>query len=345
MTPPSPRACIQERESVSCNREGPAVRNLRISPVALVLAVSLFLPFVMLSPHSFLSQQTNTPPPDMGKKGGGTSRARAVFVCLVNGNVTVKRPDSATETAVLANAPIQEGFGISTSSESFAALGFENDSTAVLGDHTRVRFDQLALDPNGRELTGITFDQGIATFHFLPKRHSPPSGKSPEVPGAVHGGPDIADLYQVKLANATVTADGGCRFRLDVDRNSARVEVFNGKVLVANQAGSTQLSKGQFIDHLNASPQAAFEIHNGITRDAWDRWEETAEQKVLLTARTARSNKPPTLNSHELPRERPHGGLYRVPHDPSQNGGMGIPGGSWRGTGITLGAGGGGPHH
>ena len=44
-----------------------------------------------------------------------------------------------------------------------------------MGELSKLLFHQLALDANGNKLNGMTFEQGYATFHFLPEHNVPPS--------------------------------------------------------------------------------------------------------------------------------------------------------------------------
>src|SRR5208337_4241971 len=121
----------------------------------------------------------------------------------------VKRPAPAEEEPAMVNVPIQEGFELSTTGGSYAEVEFENGSTARIGELSKLLFHQLALDANGNKLNGMTFEQGYATFHFQP---------------------NSSDVYHVKIADATVTADGKCEFRTDLEQDRFRVEVFNGAV-------------------------------------------------------------------------------------------------------------------
>ena len=97
----------------------------------------------------------------------------------------------------MVNTPIQEGFELSTAANSYAEVEFENGSTARLGEFSKVSFDQLAMDENGNKLNRLTFEQGYATFHFLPEHH---------------------DAYTVKVADATLTPNGKSEFRADLEQ-------------------------------------------------------------------------------------------------------------------------------
>ena len=210
------------------------------------------------------------------------SHARVVRLSYVSGTVMVKRPGVAVEEPALVNAPIQEGFELSTSDRSYAEVEFENGSTARLGEHSRLLFYRLALDADGNKLNGITFEQGYGTFHFLPEHKVPPS----EIrDGAIHARRPYGDFYRVKIADATVTADGKCEFRTDLDGDGFRVEVFNGSVDVATSTLSSKLGNGTILEHEAGGTESAFNTRNGVVKDAWDRWTEARDKQVLLTER------------------------------------------------------------
>ncbi|HMD85721.1 MAG TPA: FecR domain-containing protein [Terriglobia bacterium] len=208
------------------------------------------------------------------------SHARVVRLSYVSGTVMLKRPGSKEEVPAMLNMPIQEGFQLSTSSGSYAEVEFENGSTARLGEFSKLLFHQLALDANGNKLNGITFEQGYATFHFMPEHNSP---LQHEGNGAIEFLPDDHDVYHVKIADATLTADGKCRFRTDLEQERFRVEVFSGSVNVSTPTLSSTLGEGKVLERESGSALMAFNIQRGIVKDAWDQWTEARDKQVLLT--------------------------------------------------------------
>ena len=211
---------------------------------------------------------------------GAKSHARVVRLSYVSGTVMVKRPGSAEEEPAMVNVPIQEGFELSTSDGSYAEVEFENGSTARIGELSKLLFDQLALDADGNKLNGMTFEQGYATFHFLPEHNVPPSVNRD---GIIHFQPTYGDVYRVKIADATVTADGKCEFRTDLDQDRFRVEVFNGSVDVATSTLSSKLGEGKILEHKSGGTELAFNTRKGIVKDTWDQWTEARDKQVQLT--------------------------------------------------------------
>jgi len=208
------------------------------------------------------------------------SHARVVRLSYVGGTVMVKRPGSAEEEPAMVNVPIQEGFELSTSGGSYAEVEFENGSTARIGELSKLLFHQLALDADGNKLNGMTFEQGYATFHFLPEHNVPPSAHRD---GTIHFQPTDIDVYRVKIADATVTADGKCEFRTDLDQDRYRVEVFNGSVDVATPTLSSKLGEGKILEDKSGGTELAFNTRKGIVKDTWDQWTEARDKQVQLT--------------------------------------------------------------
>jgi len=190
------------------------------------------------------------------------SHARVVRLSFVEGTVAMLRPGSTQWVGAMANTPIQEGFSISTSADSFAEVEFENGSTARLGELSRIDFTQLALNSDGDKLNHLGMQQGYATFHFAPE----------------HG-----DVYAVKAANATLTSHGKSEFRTDLADNQLRVEVFDGTVEVQGPAGSTKLGKNKVLE-FNTESALAFNVHEGIQKDDWDQWVDQRDLQALLAS-------------------------------------------------------------
>ena len=200
----------------------------------------------------------------------GLSHVRVVRLSYVSGTVAIRRSASTEWAKAMVNTPIQEGFSLSTSSNSFAEVEFENGSTARLGELSKIDFSQLAMDAEGNKLNRLTFEQGYATFHFI-REHN--------------------DEYTVKAADAILTSNGKSEFRTDLEHNRLRVEVLNGSVDVKGPAESAKLGKGKVL-HFDTQTAEAFNIQNGIEKDSWDKWAEARDTQTLL----ARNDSPIELN-------------------------------------------------
>jgi hypothetical protein len=190
------------------------------------------------------------------------SHVRVVRLSYVSGTVGVKRPASTEWAKGQVNTPIQEGFEISTAANSYAEVEFENGSTARLGEFSKVNFDQLAMDENGNKLNRLTFEQGYATFHFLPEHQ---------------------DAYTVKIAEATLTPNGKSEFRTDLDHGRLRVEVFAGSVELAAASRTMKLGKDKVLEFDPQATQVALNAKPGIVKDSWDKWTSDRDTQTQLS--------------------------------------------------------------
>ena len=190
------------------------------------------------------------------------SHVRAVRLSYVSGTVGVKRPASTEWAKAQANTPLQEGFELSTSGNSYAEVEFENGSTARLGEFSGLLFDQLAMDEDGNKLNRLTFERGYATFHLLPEHH---------------------DAYSVKIAEATVAPSGKSEFRTDLEHGKVRVEVFSGSVEVATSARTVKLGKDKILDFDPQATEAALDARQGIVKDSWDKWTAARDTQTQLS--------------------------------------------------------------
>ena len=208
-----------------------------------VIAVILILPTILF-----------------GQKG--LSHVRVVRLSYVRGTVGLKRPASTEWAKAQVNTPIQEGFELSTSANSYAEVEFENGSTARLGESSKLNFDQLAMDEDGNKLNRLTFEQGYATFHFLPEHH---------------------DAYSVKVAEATIGPNGKCEFRTDLEDGRARVEVFSGSVQVAASLKTVKLGKDKVLEFDPGVTEVAMNTKQGIVKDSWDKWTSERDTQSQLS--------------------------------------------------------------
>lgn len=210
------------------------------------------------------------------------SHARVVRLSYLSGTVTLRRPGSAEEEKALLNTPIQEGFEVSTAGNSYAEVEFENGSTARLGEQSKLLFKQLALDANGNKLNGLTIEQGYGTFHFAPEKQST---KLHERSGAARLEANDQDVYQVKVADATLSAAGRCEFRTDLAEDRYRVEVFKGTVDIAAENQSAKLGEGKVLERQTGNETLASNTQKGITTDDWDRWNEARDRQEELAGK------------------------------------------------------------
>ncbi len=207
--------------------------------------------------------------------------ARVVRLSFVDGTVTIQRPDVQAWAQAPVNTPLQEGFKLSTGENSYAEIQFENGGTIRLGELSLVELNGLGQTANGGKINRVSLRQGYATFHILPS--------------------DRGDTLQVDTVNGTLTARGGTRFRVDLDQEVERVEVFEGTVNVQGNLGHMTVEK----DYALLMQPGATEptvISKGITEDDWDHWVDDRESNA-----EASSTVPPPQGYDGDASESPYG--------------------------------------
>ncbi len=201
----------------------------------------------------------------------GNTHVRIVRLSFAEGTVTLQRPDLPEWSKAPVNTPLQEGYKLATDQDSFAEVEFENGSTARIGENSLLVFTELSLAPSGGKVNRLTLEHGYGTFHVTPERD---------------------DVYEVKVADATLTPQGKAEFRADLGEEALRVEVFKGSVEFAGPRGTVELAKNKVLEY-EAGSDEAYNITHGITRDSWDEW---ASSRDKLSA----ENRPPSPYSADV---------------------------------------------
>ena len=88
--------------------------------------------------------------------------ARLVYV---SGKVMAQLPGANTETPATFNAPIEEGYAVSTLAGGYADVGLENGSMIQMSELSKARFTQLSTDASGNKQSVIKLEQG--SWHFI----------------------------------------------------------------------------------------------------------------------------------------------------------------------------------
>lgn len=270
------------------------LKDLRIDTTSLRAALSLLtvallsLPAFLLARNDCAPGNTPTTSPatrqEISQPAAG-QKSRIVDLADVIGTVKVRRPGTTTDDAAAAGMPIQESFDLSSSTDSTAGIAFEDDSTAIIGPRSRVLFYQLALDPQGNRLTGVTIEHGLATIHFLPQHHA-------------HAGKGRSEeAFEVHIGDAKVTTAGKCRFRVDIKGRYVRVEVFKGQLRFGTPFQSVEIVSGRSVEHKIGGTETAFDTRRHIEKDPWDGFASLEEQKVLSVPKSKKGRQPQDLNT------------------------------------------------
>src|SRR5579862_7308312 len=99
------------------------------------------------------AQDAATPP-------NNYSHVRIVRLSFVEGTVTGKKPDLADWSLAPINTPVEEGFKLSTSEQSFAEFDLENPPAARRGQFPLFFFNRLVISPRGEKVNGMTRKKG-----------------------------------------------------------------------------------------------------------------------------------------------------------------------------------------
>ncbi|HVB40769.1 MAG TPA: FecR family protein [Terriglobales bacterium] len=215
------------------------------------------------------------PPSEAAGAGPATEtvsllHVRIVRLSFVQGEVAVRQSGAADWSAGAVNTPLQEGFEVATSANSFAEIEFENGSTARLGQDSQIDLNELALTPQGDRINHLTLSKGYATFHFTPEHH---------------------DQYVVDASGLTMTVHGQAEFRANLGNDSLRMEVFKGTVATLRDGRTEDVGQNRV---LNYTPSAveALSITNGFQKDGWDKWTQARDTQAVL----ARDDSPLSLS-------------------------------------------------
>lgn len=226
-------------------------------PKSLLPAFFLLLAFSFV-PSLFAAPQSDAAVP----QSADSSHARVVTLSLVQGVVIARRPGATKWERATVNTPVEEGAAIATARHSLVEVQFENGSTVRLGELSRIDFKKMALAPHSGYLNHLTLALGVATFNVVPDRH---------------------DEYVVNASGASLGPHGRAEFRTDLRHGSLRVEVFHGRVLVADAKQSERLVKGHALTY-DYRTHSAFLVADAIQTDDWDKWVEARDRQAALAA-------------------------------------------------------------
>ena len=223
------------------------------------------------------------------------SHARVVSLSLVEGTVIERGPGSDEWTRATLETPIQEGVSIATAKHSFVEVQFENGSTVRLGELSRIDFKELALAPRSGRVDHLRLDVGVATIHVTPSRH---------------------DECILSAYGASLMPHGKAEFRTDLSHGHLRVEVFKGRVQVADAGQSERLRKDQSLAY-DYRAGGDFQVTDTIQLDDWDKWVLARDQQAELAAYNNQGDSWPLYGWDELV---PFGNMGAFPYGDSGDG-------------------------
>lgn len=214
----------------------------------------------LLAALSFASAAFSAPAKTHNPEQSAPEHGRAVSLSLVEGTVIVRGPSTPKWAPAGLNMPIEEGVSVATGRNSFAEIQFENGSTVRLGPLSRIDFTEMGFAPRDGYLNHLALVFGVATISVISRRK---------------------DDNLLSASGAGLEPCGKSEFRTDVHHGRLRVEVFKGRVEVANGSQSEELKKNQALARNSAGDLQATQMP---PMDNWDKWVHARDKQAELAA-------------------------------------------------------------
>jgi uncharacterized protein DUF6600/FecR-like protein len=202
---------------------------------------------------------TQAPPEGDAQDNGDAPDHGVARISILNGNVSVRRGDSADLTPAALNAPIVVSDRLATGGGSRAEVQFDSSNMVRLGPQTEVRFGELAYRRYQVQLA-----EGMVTFRVLRDSDAQVEISTPSV--SVR--PRQRGIYRI-----AVRPDG-----------SSEITVRAGEAEISTPRGSEQMRAGQTMEARGTASDPEYQIVAGIPQDEWDRWNATRDRDLERTA-------------------------------------------------------------
>ena len=173
-------------------------------------------------------------------------------ISLMNGEVSVRRGDSADWVAGVVNAPLLTADQISTGPNSRAEVQFDSANMLRIGGNAEIHLSQLEDRRYQMELA-----RGTVTFRVLRASDANVEVDTPSV--SVR--PSRQGTYRITVKDTGET---------EITSRVGDVEVFSPR-------GSQWLNAGQTMQIRGAAADPEFQVVAAIAPDDWDRWNDTRD--------------------------------------------------------------------
>lgn len=180
---------------------------------------------------------------------------------LIKGTVIVRKAGEPKWAPAGLNMPVEEGESVATGRNSFVEIQFENGSTVRLGPVSRIDFTEMGFAPHDGYLNQLKLVFGVATVNVISRRK---------------------DQNLLSASGAGLEPCGKSEFRTDVHHGRLRVEVFKGRLEVANGSQSEELKKNQALGRDGAS--GFLQMTEMPAMDDWDKWVQARDKQAELAA-------------------------------------------------------------
>ena len=196
------------------------------------------------------------PPAQPEPANDGSAPDRGVArISFMNGNVSVRRGDSADLVAAIVNAPLTIGDRLVTADGARAEVELDSSNVLRLGPSTEVRFSQLAYHQYQIEIA-----TGTTSFRMLRDSDAQVEISTPSV--EVH--PLRKGVYRV-----TVNPDGSSEITVRGGGDSE----------IASPKGTEQLHSGQSMLARGSASDPEFQVTAPLPEDDLDRWAASRDQQ------------------------------------------------------------------
>jgi hypothetical protein len=195
-------------------------------------------------------------------------------ISLMNGEVSVRRGDSADWVAGVVNAPLLTADQISTGPNSRAEVQFDSANMLRIGGNAEVHMAQLENRRYQLELA-----RGTVTFRVLRASDANAEVDTPSV--SVR--PSRQGSYRITVK----------------DTGETEITVRSGDLEVFSPHGSQWINTGQTMQVRGAAADPEFQIVAAIPPDDWDRWNDTRDG-VLTRAVSPRYVGPGVYGTEDL---------------------------------------------
>jgi FecR protein len=199
------------------------------------------------------SEQPNVGQPD---DEGNAPEHGVARISFMNGNVSIRRGDSADLVAAILNVPLTAGDRVVTGEGGRAEVQFDSANLIRLGPASEVRLSELERGHYQIQIAAGTTSFGVLRDSDAHIEISTPS---------VSVRPVKKGTYRV-----TVRPDG-----------SSEITVrHGGEAEVSNPSGSQQLASGKTMIARGAAGEAEFQINSAIPEDDFDHWAANRDHEL-----------------------------------------------------------------
>jgi hypothetical protein len=193
------------------------------------------------------------------------SKARAVRLSYVQGQVQISQGAQAVTSQAAANMPLFEGYQITTGQDGQAEVQFEDGSVVRIAPDSGVTLKVLRGQGSSGQAE-IVLNGGLGYFELQ--------------------GGDQAGRIDVRFGNAVVTAGGFTVMRVNMDTPPGTLAVFSGNAHLEQGDDVALDLHGNESVTLNGQDPKQYNMAETIETNSWDQWNSDRDQAMQAEATT-----------------------------------------------------------